>query len=387
MVPISMDSLPARLRAIYEEVTRFRQEEPSNLETLQQDWTDHVSHARQEVCDVTVEAGGEILYLHDLSPGCRACKEGTWDCIFTTMACNLNCEFCYSPHAIPREYAGSVFGGTPEQIAEQYARTHITGVSFSGGEPFTDVPGLLGWITWFRGHYPDRYYWVYTNGLLADEEPLRQLGELGVDEIRFNAAATGYDHPTVMRNMAAAARFIPHVTVEVPAIPEHASRLLSSLAAWSAAGVRFLNLHELMYEPGTNSASLPGARRAVVTADGHHTEIHPASRMLTLAVMKRVQAEGLPLAVNDCSLQSKLRQLRGRRRSLAPLVLAPYERLVADQVCECGCAWRGDEVHFFHLDSLGQMRQQVPSYDFARLARTAPLSLHDRGRWVAFERL
>lgn len=387
MAPISIDSLPASLRAIYDEVSRFQQEEPSNLETLQPAWLDHVSRARREVRDVTIEDGGEVLCLGDLSPGCRACKEGTWDCIFTTMRCNLNCEFCYSPHAIPRDYAGSVFGSTPQQIAENYACTRITGVSFSGGEPFTDVPGLLGWITWFKGHYPDRYYWVYTNGLLADEETLRRLGEVGVDEIRFNAAATGYDHPTVMRNMAAAARFIPHVTVEIPAIPEHAPQLLSSLAAWCAAGVRFLNLHELMYEPGTNSAALPGPRQKVVTADGHPTEVHPESRALTLAVMKRVQAEGLPLAVNDCSLQSKLRQLRGRRRSLAPLVLAPYERLGADQACECTCAWRGKEVHLFHPDSLGSMRQQYPDYDFARLARTAPLSLHDRGRWIIFERL
>ena len=387
MARVSIDSLPASLRAIYEEVSRFQQEEPSNLETLQPAWLDHVSRARREVRDVTIEAGGEVLYLGDLSPGCRACKEGTWDCIFTTMRCNLNCEFCYSPHAIPKDYAGSVFGTTPQQIAENYARTRITGVSFSGGEPFTDVPGLLGWITWFRSHDPGRYYWVYTNGLLADEETLRRLGELGVDEIRFDTAATGYDHPTVMSNMAAAARFIPHVTVEIPAIPEHAPRLLPSLAAWCAAGVRFLNLHELMYEPGTNSASLPGPRQKVVTADGHPTEVHPESRALTLAVMKHVQAEGLPLAVNDCSLQSKLRQLRGRRRSLAPLVLAPYERLVGDQACECACAWRGEEVHLFHPDALGSMRRQYPDYDFARLARTAPLSLHDRGRWIVFERL
>ena len=382
----STSNMPARLRQIYEEVGRLQQE-PSNLETLQQAWREHVSRARQQVRDVHAEAGGEIVYLGALSPGCRACKDGTWDCIFTTMRCNLDCEFCYSPHAIPKDYAGSVFGATPEQIAENHARTCITGISFSGGEPFVDVPRLLDWVAWFKSHCPDRYYWIYTNGLLADQESVRRLGELGVDEIRFNLAATGYDHPRALENLTAAARFIPNVTVEIPAIPEHAPKLLSCLPDWCAMGVHFLNLHELMYEPGTNSASLAGARQAIVTPDGHRTEINPESRALTLAVMVKVQEEGLPLSVNDCSLQSKLRQLRGRRRSLAPLVKAPYERLVEGRVYESFCAYRAEEVHFFHPDSIQEMRYKYPDHQFVRLVRTAPLSLKDSGRWVVFEEL
>lgn len=379
--------MPVHLRAIYEEVSQL-QRERSNLDTLRPIWEEHISRARQQIPGIHVEAEGEIAYLGELSPGCRACKEGTWDCIFTTMKCNLDCEFCYSPHAIPRDYAGSVFGRTPQQIAENHARTHVTGISFSGGEPFVDAQRLFEWVAWFTSRYPDRYYWVYTNGLLAGEEKLRRLGELGVDEIRFNTAAIDYDHPTVMRNLATAARFIPNVTVEIPAIPKHAHKLLSCLAEWCALGVRFLNLHELIYEPGTNSASMPGARRAIITADGHRTEINPGSRDLTLAVMKRVQDENLPLSVNDCSMQSKIRQLRGRRRNLAPLVKAPHERLVDDQVYESYCAYRGqEEVRFFHPDSLPEMRQRYPDYQFVRLVRTAPLSMNDRGRRIAFEKL
>lgn len=381
-----MGGIPACLRAIYEEANRPEQE-PSNLTALEPIWREHVSRARRAIRTVHVEADGEVLYLGELSPGCRACKEGVWDCVFTTMRCNLDCAFCYSPHAIPRDYTGSVFGATPEQIASNYARTHIAGVSFSGGEPFVDAPGLFDWIGWFKERWSDKYYWVYTNGLLADEVHLRRLGELGIDEVRFNMAATGYDHPTVMRNLAAAARFIPNVTVEIPAIPDHASKLLASLAEWSALGVRFLNLHELIYEPGSNSASMPGARQAIVTADGHRAEFNPRSRALTLAVMARVQDEGLALSVNDCSMQSKIRQLRGRRRSLAPLVRAPHERLVDDRMYESCCAYRDDEVHFFHPDALDEMRQRYPDYRFVRLARTAPLSIDDGGRWLAFEEI
>jgi pyruvate formate-lyase activating enzyme-like uncharacterized protein len=378
--------MPRRLKTICE-AARQLQQEKSTLDTLRLNWQAYVSQAEQQIDGIRIEADGEILYLGDLSPGCRTCKEGTWDCIFVTMECNLACPFCYSPHAIPRDYAGSIFGATPAQIAENQAKTHITGVSFSGGEPFLNPQRLFDWLAWFKSRYPDKYYWLYTNGLLAGESYLQRLGKLGLDEIRFNLAATGYDHPTVMGNVAVAARFIPNITVEVPAIPEHTAKLLSCLEKWGEVGVKFLNLHELMYEPGTNSASMAGERQPIVTPDGHHSALNPKSRALTLAVMQRVQDEGLPLSVNDCSLQSKFRQLRGRRRSLTPLTKAPYEELVGDEVYESYCAYRGEEVYFFHPDTLPEMRQRYPDYQFVRLVRTAPLAVQDEGRWIAFERL
>lgn len=377
-------TMPAPLGKIYREVSRLRLAK-GNLEALYPIWEAHLSRAVQQVPGVHVEAGGETVYLGGLSPGCQACKDGAWDCVFVTMRCNLDCAFCYSPHAIARNYAGSAFGRAPEQIMANYARTHIAGVSFSGGEPFVEADRLFAWLVRFKGRCPDKYYWVYTNGLLATIENLRRLGELGLDEIRFNMAATGYDHPVVMENLASAVRFIPNVTVEIPAIPDHATRLLSCLANWCASGVRYLNLHELMYEAGTNSASLSGARQDVVTHDGHHGAVHPESRALTLTVMRYVQESGLPLSVNDCSLQNKLRQLRGRRRSLAPVARSPYERLYRDEFLESCCVWQGEQVRFFHPDALDDMRRRYPGHRFVHLVRTVPLSLQEEGRWIDFQ--
>lgn len=378
--------LPTPLNAIRDEVAR-NQLPPSGLERLREAWEAHVARAVQQIEGVNVQGQGEILVLGELSPGCQACKDGTWDCIFTTMRCNLDCDFCYSPHAIPRDYAGSLMGSTPEEIAENHARTGITGISFSGGEPFEAPQELYRWVAWFTTHYPQTYYWIYTNGLLADEVSLRRLARLGVDEIRFNLAASGYDHPGALENLAVAVRLIPNVTVEIPAIPAQSGKLLSCLKSWAELGVKFLNLHELILEPGTNSASMPGPRWSFVTQDGHRSAIHPESRLLTLAVMQHVQDEGLSLSVNDCSMQSKFRQLRGRRRTLAPLVKAPHEKLIGDQVYESYCAFsNGGPVHFFHPDAREEMCRRYSVHRFARLVRTAPLSIRDPGKWIVFER-
>jgi pyruvate formate-lyase activating enzyme-like uncharacterized protein len=380
-------TLPEPIKAIRNEASRI-QMPASNLHTLRPVWGAHVAQAQQQIRGLHVEDGGEVLHLGGISPGCQACKEGTWDCIFTTVRCNLDCEFCYSPHDTPKDYAGSLLGSTPEQIEENHTRTRITGISFSGGEPFAEPHKLFKWVAWFTSRHTDKYYWVYTNGLLADAQKLQRLAELGVHEIRFNLAATGYDHPTVLRNLETAGRLIPNLAVEIPAIPEHGAKVLSCLVHWSALGVRFLNLHELMYEPGTNSASLAGARQPIVTADGHRSAIHPESRALTLAVMRRIQEEGLTLAVNDCSLQSKIRQLRGRRRCLAPLMREPHEKLVRDTFYESFYVYGdGVQARLFHPDALDVMRHRYPDGQFVRLVRTAPLSICDPGKWISFEPL
>jgi len=373
--------VPEVLQRILDEVAgqSARQELLSELEA---EWASHLAEVRQKLPGAHIEDEGGCLYLNDLSPGCRACKDGEWDCIFVTMECNLDCRFCWSPTAGDCPPRAQVLADEQKRVAEDYRQTHISGVSFSGGEAFMDVEELCGWVAWFKSSYPGEYYWVYTNGVLVTEESLARLAELGLDEIRFNAAATGYDDPAVLGSIAAAARLLPAATVEIPAIPEDSERVLSALEKWCAAGVRYLNLHELVYEPGSNSATMAGARRGGSLGDGHPFEYNPESRRLTLAVMEKVQERGLPLGVNDCSLRSKLRQIRGRRRQMAPLVKSPLERVVDGDRLERCCAYRGDEVLFFHPDQLKEMRERYPDRRILSLLRTVPLARGEPGHWV-----
>ena len=379
-----MMELPGELGRIYQQVQDQGRVE-SNLETIRPAWEAHLERLREEAPEVKVSEGGEVVVLGELSPGCQACKDGTWDCIFLSNRCNLACPFCYSPQALPEEFAGSAFGSTPEEISANHMRTRITGISFSGGEPFLEPDKLLAWVAAFTSQFPEKYYWVYTNGLLAERAVLRRLGELGVQEIRFNTAATGYDHPQVLQAIELAAQYLPHITVEIPAIPGQAGKLLACLSLWADRGVRFLNLHELIYEPGTNAASLPGVRQILMTPDGHRTEYNPESRLLTRAVIKSVRESGLPLSVNDCSMQSKLRQVRGRRRSLAPLTIEKYERLVGDEYFETCAAYRDQEMVYLHPDELEERRARLAGWEWVRLRRLAPLEMTGKKEWVEFE--
>jgi pyruvate formate-lyase activating enzyme-like uncharacterized protein len=379
-----LENLNPELAKIYEQVQGFEPEE-SNLQELQSRWDQHLSAIKTLVPEVYVDDSGETVLLGELSAGCQACKDGTWDCIFVTMGCNLACEFCYSPHAIDKGFVGSVFGLDPEQIVQKYEKILIQGISFSGGEPFLEKERLFEWVSFFTSRFPEKYYWLYTNGLLASKQDFKRLRELGVDEIRFNVAATGYDHPIVMENISTAASYLPNVTIEIPAIPEHRMLVLENLVGWSRLGVRFLNLHELIYEPLTNAANMAGSRRLLVNIDGHSCEFNPQSRSLTLEVMERVSQKDLPLSVNDCSMQNKLRQLRYRRRNIAMYAKEPHEKFVEGYRYETCYAYQGEDYFFLHPDHLDEMRHNYPDYHFIKLTRIAPLSFQEKPKWISFE--
>jgi uncharacterized protein len=361
--------------------------ETGNLREVGAEWQEYLARVVRDVPEVRSEDGGEALYLGELSPGCRACKDGTWDCIFVTSRCNLACGFCFSPwSAEPTcEWRPSVFGSTPEEIVARHRGLRIEGLAFSGGEPFLETERLLDWIGQFKKLSPARYCWVYTNGLLVTEAVLARLVSKGLDEIRFNMAATGYDDQSVLENVRVAARLIPRVTVEIPAIPAHAVELFRALDAWANAGVRWLNLHELMYEPHSNSAALPGQRRMVLTADGHRSALDPRSRELALAVLRKVSGDRIPLSVNVCSLQSKLRQIRGRRRNLAAVLKQPHERLIEDELVTCCLFGEDDDQPLAFVDParLAEARRAHPGCRAARLSRMAPLVPGEPARWTA----
>ena len=379
-----MMDMPEFLRAIYAECHSNGQR-VTNLPEVMANWFSYIEKAKEKVPSLTVEGNGHSVHFGPLSPGCVACQAGVWDCIFLTGRCNLQCSFCYSPLNARSEEAFSAFGAAREEIKTNYAKARIEGISFSGGEPFLVQDQLESWIGWARSLDPQKYLWLYTNGSLVQQRELDRLASLGLDEIRFNVAATGYTDPHVLNMIEYAVSRFPSVTIEIPAIPSHAPKILENFSLWVRMGVKYLNLHELLYEPGTPSDAMIGKREKIYLHDGHLTAINPDSREIILAVMELAAQNGSTLAINNCSLVNKLHQIHGRRASLLPLTQAPYERASGD-LLECYVFIRENgEFSFCHPDKIEQALSQRPDTRLVRIARSAPLSIHDPGKWMVWE--
>ncbi len=376
--------MPPELKRIWAEVQAFQANAAARAATAAA-WAKQVDSIRKAVPSATVEDDGETVRIGPLSPGCAACKAGQWDCMFVTTRCNLDCAFCLRPRdfALPPMY--SALGSDLDVLCARYAQAGVSGASFSGGEPFLEPASVLAWLGALRRRFPRMYLWAYTNGLTLSAELLAQLAETGLDELRFNLAATGYRHPQANRTLREAVARLPAVAVEIPAIPEQAHLLLESLGDWAAAGVKYLNLHELVYEPCTHSGGMAGARTSCTMPDGHGCAVHPGSAELIRQVLARVVRDGLSLAVNDCSLRNKARQMRGRRRLLAPFTLQPYERLLDGGQAECACLYGAERITWIHPEALAQPDGLGNGRRAVRLRRQLPLAPGQPGQWISFE--
>ncbi|MDY0221461.1 MAG: radical SAM protein [Desulfobacterium sp.] len=256
----------------------------------------------------------------ELSPGCQLCGEGDWSCLFVNNLCNASCFYCPSAQknrSVPG--TGNLEFNRPESYANYVNAFGIKGVSFSGGEPtlsFDRVVSLLK--TLGRRSISSLYIWMYTNGILITEDKLKVLRDQGLDEIRFDIGAVGYN----LEKVKMAIGVIPRVTVEVPAVPEDVETLKRVVKDLDAMGVDFLNLHQLRCT-GYNREKF--IRRNYTFVHGPGVAVLE-TELAALEIMAHTLDQEIDLPVNYCSFiyRHQFQGAGGRRRN-AMIVKKGYE--------------------------------------------------------------
>jgi pyruvate formate-lyase activating enzyme-like uncharacterized protein len=178
-----------------------------------------------------------------LPEGCRPCLEGRGSNLCLTTRCNRDCFFCFNPK--PREDGMSVHGRparTPAEAARILSELDVSSVGLSGGEPLLDPDLALRTARGLKARFgPALRVDLYTNGDPLTRPLLEALRQAGVDGLRVNLAARGYDIAPV--RLALGANF--PVEVEIPAVPEHEARARRMMEELEEAGAPHLILHEL----------------------------------------------------------------------------------------------------------------------------------------------
>ncbi|MDY0376682.1 MAG: radical SAM protein [Desulfobacterium sp.] len=247
----------------------------------------------------------------ELSPGCQLCGQGDWSCLFVNNLCNASCFYCPSAQknrSVPG--TGNLEFNRPESYADYVNAFGIKGVSFSGGEPtlsFDRVVPLLKTLR--RRSITSLYIWMYTNGILITEDKLRILRDQGLDEIRFDIGAVGYN----LEKVKMAVGVIPRVTVEIPAVPEDVETLKQVVQDLDAMGVNFLNLHQLRCT-GYNREKF--IRRNYTFVHGPGVAVLE-TELAALEIMAHILDHGIDLPVNYCSFiyRHQFQGAGGRRRN------------------------------------------------------------------------
>jgi uncharacterized protein len=265
---------------------------------------------------------GTKVDCRDLSPGCRACMEGSWSCLFINGRCNCNCFYCPSPQdqtGVPQ--TNGIPFASADDYAEYLAALGFTGASLSGGEPLLTMERTLEYLSAIRRRCGDAIHiWLYTNGTLLSGDICRRLRDAGLDEIRFDIGATRYN----LKKLRVAVGIIPVITVEIPAVPEEFALMQEKLLEMADAGVNHLNLHQLRLTPH-NFKNL--SNRGYTFIHGEKVTVLE-SELAALRLVRHALENRIPLPVNYCSFPYKRRFQRAAvRRRGAALAAKGYEEM------------------------------------------------------------
>ncbi len=257
-----------------------------------------------------------------LSPGCKLCGEGQWSCLFINGKCNCNCFYCPAPQTeIGSPVTQTLTFKSPEPYIDYIKNFKFKGISFSGGEPFLTYDKVVAFLKSIRQQLPpDIYVWMYTNGTRTSIDQLKELADLGLNELRVDIGATNYNIKTAKEAIG----IIPNVTVEIPAVPDEIEKIKSSITELADAGLSFLNLHQLRLTP-YNFNNLT-ARNYKFSHGARVTS--PESEMAALEILKYTLDNHIDLPVNYCSYAFKSRfQTSGLRKKLASKVISQTEEI------------------------------------------------------------
>ncbi|HCW74788.1 MAG TPA: radical SAM protein [Clostridiaceae bacterium] len=239
--------------------------------------------------------------------GCKSCLLGTGlSAIRKTNKCNIECKFCYNYGEldnIPPVGEGMwEIGGTKfyEKDIDLLLSTYKkpTGICYVYLEPFMEIEKYYSIIKRFKA--AKIYQHLYTNGILANEENLKALGEAGLDEIRFNLGAANCSDK-VIESIKTAKKYIKSVGIETPMTPEFFDGFIKKKEMILETGLDFINCAELHLNEN-NIDNYEGENMYIA----RHGYISPIwSRELTLKFMKMADEEKWDIAVHDCSNQTK----------------------------------------------------------------------------------
>lgn len=198
-------------------------------------------------------ASGHCVHIGKLSPGCYSCfaPDPARRNISVGEKCNLKCPYCFFSVDQRKIKEKNWIRNFKLRILRESARPNYnpSAFSFTGfGEPLLYVDVITALMRFF--HDLEKYmkakpwYYLYTNGILADSDMLLRLKDLGFDEIRFHLGASNFSRKAY-QNLTQAVNCFKVVTVETPSWPPHRKKLFEMLPIINDIGVKHLNLGEI----------------------------------------------------------------------------------------------------------------------------------------------
>ncbi len=263
--------------------------------------------------------GRVAVWGGELTPGCQVCLNGTTGStpLRGVYECNLNCKFCYYYGSFDQQvilksdhfaFGNRFLSSQDMMLWVKRNLKNVKGVMWVALEPFMEIEKHYDLIE-FLSHQ-GIYQHMYTNGTLVTKSHLEQLQNLGLDELRFNLAATNCSDK-VIETMALARDYFSYLVVESPMYQGFFDSFMAKREQILATRVDHLNINELHLNYN-NYNFFEGPKYQY--HDGYVSPVN--SRQVTYDLIDTAEKEDWPIVINDCSNETKF--YRGVRSNLDP---------------------------------------------------------------------
>ena len=198
-----------------------------------------------------------------------------------------------------------------------------TGTGITGGDPMLDFAKTVEAVKALKKSFGDEHHIHCYTSIPIKPEQAKELGEAGLDELRFHLLDLSLKRYQDSVNAASAAGIC--VGIELPAEPDKEDKLMALLDELNNSAVEFLNINELEITIGNQgNMDVRGFNLAgAITA--------AAEGSAELGFRLKQAAEKMSFHVKFCTATYKdAGQLRNRFRRRGEATLRPYETLSDD---------------------------------------------------------
>ncbi len=294
----------------------------------------------------TDEFGRTAVWGGDLTPGCQVCLNGESGTlpIRSVYECNLRCKFCFYygdfDHQVNLASDHFKLGKwiTANQDIKLWVKRNlekVKGVMWVAMEPFMEIEKHYDLIEFFSNL--DIHQHMYTNGTLVKKIHMEQLQKAGLDELRFNLAATNCSDE-IIETMALARDYFSYLVVESPMYQGFFDSFMKKRDKILATKFDHLNINELHLNYNIYNF-FEGPKYQY-----HNGYVSPVkSRQLTYDLIEVAEHENWPVVIHDCSNQTKF--YRGVRSALERGTIDYFSEMVLP------INWYRKAVERYHLGS------------------------------------
>jgi len=243
-----------------------------------------------------------------IMPSCLACLDNKITHIRHSDQCNCDCDFCYYKGEAPDHrmtpkwaYRESItrFNLDVDEmklLLSKQISGKVQAVGWLEKEPLLDIDKMAPIMEFINS-----YQYLYTNGILATDDNLKRLKDMGLNEIRFNLQATDFSD-VVLSNMIKACDIIDNVCIETPIYSKSYKNFIKYKELIKSSGIKQINMPELQLQPTTAQLFL-GEGIVYRHRRGYVSPV--SSRHYVYDLIELAIKENWPLVINDCSNDTK----------------------------------------------------------------------------------